>query len=214
MRLAVLAALGFGACALAAPAAAHPHVWVAVKSAILFDGEGRVSGVRHAWVFDEMYSAYVTTGLGKDGKPPTREDLAPIAKTNAEQLKEFDYFTFAKSGGTKLPFGMATDYWLEARDDKSVVLHFTVPLEKPLKLVKPLSMQVYDPSYFISLEFEKGKAVALENAPPGCSESLLGAGPLTPEDEKAKAQSLADGLAPQTEGLALKLASRVIVACP
>ena len=214
MRFAAVCALAMGLGAFSVPAAAHPHVWVAVKSVVLFDGEGRVSGVRHSWVFDEMYSAYVTTGLGKDGKPPTREALAPIAKTNAEQLKEFDYFTFAKSGGTKLAFGAATDYWLEARDDKSVALHFTLPLEKPLKLVKPLSLQVYDPSYFISLEFEKTEAVKLENAPGGCSQSLFGANPLSAEDEKARQQSLADGLAPQTEGLALKLASRVTVACP
>jgi len=207
-----MAALGLWA--LAGPAAAHPHVWVAVKSDILFDGEGRVSGVRHAWAFDDMYSAYVTMGLGTDGKPPTREELQPIAKTNAEQLAGFDYFTFAKSGGAKLGFAPAKDYWMEAREDKVAVLHFTLPLEKPLKLTKPFSLQVYDPSYFISLEFEKAGAVKLENAPGGCSQSLSGAGPLSAEDEKARQQSLADGLAPRSEGLALKLAARVIVACP
>lgn len=214
MRLFPIVAAAFGICLAAAPALAHPHVWVAVKSDILFDGEGRVAGVRHAWAFDDMYSAYVTMGLGKDGKPPTREELAPIAKINAEQLKEFDYFTFAKSGGSKLAFGAATDYWLEAREDKIAVLHFTLPLEKPLKLTKPLSVQVYDPTYFISLEFEKADAVKLEKAPAGCSQSLTGAGPLNEADEKARKQSLADGLAPQSEGLALKLASRLIVACP
>jgi ABC-type uncharacterized transport system substrate-binding protein len=214
MRILALATMALTLALGAAQALAHPHVWVAVRSDVLFDGEGRVAGVRHAWAFDDMYSAYVTMGLGKDGKPPTREELAPIARTNAEQLKDFDYFTFAKSGGTKLAFGAATDYWLEARDDKVAVLHFTLPLEKPLKLSKPFSLQVYDPSYFISLEFEKTDAVKLENAPAGCSQSLSGAGPLSAEDEKARQQSLADGLAPQAPGLALKLAARVIVACP
>lgn len=214
MRIFSVMAAMLGLCLCAGAARAHPHVWVAVKSAVLFDADGRVTGVRHAWAFDDMYSAYVTMGLGKDGKPPTREELQPVAKINAEQLAGFDYFTFAKSGGAKLAFGAATDYWLEAREDKIVVLHFTLPLDKPLKLAKPLSLQVYDPSYFISLEFEKTDAVKLENAPGGCSQSLLGAGPLSAGDEKARQQSLADGLAPQSEGLALKLAARVTVACP
>ena len=72
MRIFSIVAAALGLSLLAGAAQAHPHVWVAVKSAVLFDGEGRVSGVRHAWAFDDMYSAYVTMGLGKDGKPPTR----------------------------------------------------------------------------------------------------------------------------------------------
>ena len=40
----------------AAPAAAHPHVWVTVETTINYDN-GTVTGFTHKWTFDEMYAA-------------------------------------------------------------------------------------------------------------------------------------------------------------
>jgi ABC-type uncharacterized transport system substrate-binding protein len=37
-------------------ASAHPHVWVTVKSTVLFGPDGSAIGVRHTWAFDDMYS--------------------------------------------------------------------------------------------------------------------------------------------------------------
>jgi len=33
-------------------AQAHPHVWVAVRSEIVFGDDGQILGLRHAWEFD------------------------------------------------------------------------------------------------------------------------------------------------------------------
>ena len=55
-------------------ASAHPHVWVAVKSEVLFGADGKITGIRHAWTFDEMYSAFATQGFGTDGKPCLHRD--------------------------------------------------------------------------------------------------------------------------------------------
>src|SRR5690606_28911769 len=41
-----------------APAQAHPHVWVTMQSTILYGTDGKVTGVRHAWSFDDMFSAF------------------------------------------------------------------------------------------------------------------------------------------------------------
>ena len=72
-----LAALGMG---LASPALAHPHVWVTAKAEVVFAPDGKVTGVRHHWTFDEAYTAYVTQGLDKnnDGKlsPEELQELA------------------------------------------------------------------------------------------------------------------------------------------
>lgn len=103
---------------------AHPHVWVAVQSEVVFGNDGRIVGVRHSWEFDEMYSAFATQGLGKNGAPPTKEELAPLAKTNIESLAEFDYFTFAKQNNEKPAFKPPQDVTLEVNERKSVVMHF------------------------------------------------------------------------------------------
>src|SRR3954454_11315406 len=88
---------------VAGPALAHPHVWVTAKAELVYGGDGKIAAIRHRWTFDPGYSAYVTQGLGKDGKP-TPDDLQGLAKENADSLAEFGYFTDMKAGGAKKAF--------------------------------------------------------------------------------------------------------------
>lgn len=196
-----------------APAAAHPHVWVAARATVQFDKDGRIVGIRHAWAFDEMYSAFATQGLGKGGKAPTREDLQPLAKTNVESLSEFDYFTYAKESGRKLAFDAPVEYWLEADDKKVVTLHFTLPLKQPVAAQKPFSFQVYDPTYFVAFGFEKKDPIAMSAAPSGCSVSVMEPAPLLAAESKRLSAAASENFSPG-EDMSARLASRVVVACP
>ena len=211
--LTATAGVAFGAATSVNPAAAHPHVWVDATSTVLFDRTGLVSGIRNDWVFDEMYSAFAVQGLEKDGKLASRADLAALAKTNVESLADFGYFTFAKAGGHKVPFAKPIDYFLEERPDKRVVLHFTLPLAEPVKTGRAMSVQIYDPTYFVDFELSANDPVALRDAPAGCSTSVLGANPLVLADGKQLAKAFDTGLTP-SDDFALKMASRIIVACP
>ena len=211
--LTAMAGVAAGATTLASPAAAHPHVWVDATSTVLFDRAGLVSGIRNDWVFDEMYSAFAVQGLEKDGRLASRGDLASLAKTNVESLADFDYFTFAKAGGHKVRFAKPVDYFLEERADKRVVLHFTLPLAEPVKTGRAMSVQIYDPTYFVDFELSANDPVALRDAPAGCSKSVLGANPLILADGKQLAKAFDTGLTP-SDDFALKMASRIIVACP
>lgn len=162
-----------GACAgllsslLMTGADAHPHVWVTFHSEILYAPDGSITGVRHAWKFDDMFSAYALQGIhhAKKGQY-TREELASLAQLNVNSLKEYDYFTFARGDGKKLKFTDATDYWLEYANP-SLVLHFTLPLKSPAT-AKALQVEVYDPTIFVDFEFAKDKPVSLDGAPPQC----------------------------------------------
>ncbi|MGH6853350.1 MAG: DUF1007 family protein [Methylocella sp.] len=194
-------------------AAAHPHVWVTARAQVVFDANGKIDAIRHAWTFDEMYSAYVTEGQGKNGQLLTKEDLAPLAKTNVESLSEFDYFTYAKEASQKVEFGAPTNYSLEQQPDKLVVLRFTLPLKTPASASKAFSFQVYDPTYFVDFEMDKQDPVSMAGAPKGCSVNVLGANPLETADAKKLSESFFSGLSPGFN-FGVKLASRVIVACP
>jgi ABC-type uncharacterized transport system substrate-binding protein len=198
---------------LAGGASAHPHVWVAVRSEVVFGPDGKILGVRHAWEFDEMYSAFAVQGLGKNGKPPTREELAPLAKTNVESLAEFEFFTFAKQGGAKLKFKEPIDVTLDADEKKIVTLRFLLPLETPVAAQKPFSFQVYDPTYFVSFEFEKENPVTLSKAPSGCSLSAVEPKPLMADENKKLSEAFFQNFSPGAD-FGIKLATRVIVACP
>jgi ABC-type uncharacterized transport system substrate-binding protein len=119
-----------GALLFAPVAQAHPHVWVTIKADLVFGQDGKVTAVRHAWTFDEMFSAFATQGLDKnnDGKL-SREELAELAEVNVTSLEEFNYFSVAKSGGKDVTFDKPVDYWLEADKDNVLTLHFTLPLK-------------------------------------------------------------------------------------
>jgi ABC-type uncharacterized transport system substrate-binding protein len=199
--------------AAVAGAQAHPHVWVAVRSELVFAPDGKISGVKHAWEFDEMYSAFAIQGRGKNGKPPTREDLAPVAATFVETLPEFDYFTFAKQNGAKAEFKSPQDVSLEANEKNIVTLRFFLPLATPASAKKPFSFQVYDPTYYVSFGFEKKDPVTMAKAPTGCSVSLVEPAPLVATDNQKLSEAFFQNMSPGAD-FGVKLATRAIVACP
>jgi ABC-type uncharacterized transport system substrate-binding protein len=145
-------------------AEAHPHVWVTFHSEVLYAADGTMTGIRHAWTFDDMFSAYALQGIAHAKKGQyTRDELASLAQTNAESLKEYSYFTYARADGKKLKFSDPVDYWLEYKN-ATLTLHFTLPL-KAVASAKSVQIEIYDPSIFVDFEFAKGTPVSLSGAP-------------------------------------------------
>ncbi|WGD50059.1 DUF1007 family protein [Bradyrhizobium sp. CB1650] len=145
-------------------AVAHPHVWVTFHSEVLYAADGTMTGVRHAWTFDDMFSAYALQGISHAKKGQyTREELAPLAQTNVESLKEYAYFTYARTDSKKLKFADPVDYWLEYKN-AALTLHFTLPLKAGAS-AKAVQIEVYDPTIFVDFEFAKDKPVSLSGAP-------------------------------------------------
>lgn len=194
-------------------AQAHPHVFVTATEEVLFGPDGRVSGVRHAWKFDDMYSAFITQGLGTPGQVLTREQLQPLAKTNVESLAEFGYFTVVKSSGQRSDFGEPVDYWSEEGQDKLVTLHFTLPLKQPASAGRALTLSVYDPTYFVAFGMADKDPVTLQGAPSGCSASVFKPKALDPSDTQKLNESFFTNLSPGAD-FGIKLAEKAIVACP
>jgi ABC-type uncharacterized transport system substrate-binding protein len=151
------------------PALAHPHVWVTVKSAVVYAPDGTITGIRHSWTFDDMFSAFATQGLDQKQKGVfTREELQPLAKVNVDSLKEYDYFTYAKANGKDAPFVDPTEYHLEFDSKEAVLtLHFLLPLKTPVN-AQALDLEIYDPTYFVDFALAKKDPVALAGAPSTC----------------------------------------------
>jgi ABC-type uncharacterized transport system substrate-binding protein len=164
----------FAVCALlaplfaAAPAGAHPHVWVDAKAEIVFDSSGNVTGIRHIWQFDKEFTSYATLNLDKnnDGKL-SMDELQPLADTNMDALKEYDFFTYFYVGTKKLAFAKPTEYWLDFHGGR-LTLFYTLPLQKPAA-VKDAMIEIGDPEYFVAISFVKGQEVKLDGAPKGCT---------------------------------------------
>ncbi len=199
--------------AFTAPARAHPHVWVTMKSEVVYAADGTATGIRHAWSFDDMFSAFATQGLeSKEKGKFSREELAPLAKVNIESLKDYDYFTYAMADGKKADMSdPLPDYWLDYAD-QVLTLHFTVPFKTPVK-AKLLKVDIYDPTIFVDFAFDKKSPVQLVGAPGGCKLDVA----LPREMTFAEGKKLADIPADQpntTMAFGAEFANKILVNCP
>lgn len=197
---------------VAVPAWAHPHVWVTMRTELVYAPDGKITGIRHAWSFDDMFSTFATQGLeSKEKGKFTREELAPLAKVNVESLKEFDYFTYATADGKKAELAEpAPDYWLDYANEV-LTLNFTLPFKKPVS-VKELKVEIYDPTIFVDFSFAKEKPAQLVGAPK-CKLDVV----LPREMSFAEGKKLSEIPADQpntTMAWGAQFASRLLVHCP
>jgi ABC-type uncharacterized transport system substrate-binding protein len=171
LRIGLLALAGL--CASAGAAFAHPHVFITMVSELVYDTDGSIKAIKHAWTFDDMFSVFATQGIEAKKKGEfTREELMPLAKTNVESLKDFDYFTLGKANEKKVDFAdPPADYYVEFKNDL-LTLYFTLPLKSPVK-AKELAIEVYDPSYFVDFSFADKDPVKAVGMPAQCKVSTL-----------------------------------------
>jgi ABC-type uncharacterized transport system substrate-binding protein len=210
LSAASLAALAASLAGFASPALAHPHVWVTAKAEIVF-ADGRVTGIRHLWTFDEAYTAYVTQGLDRDNDGKlTPEELQPLADENTNSLEEFGYFTTVKVNGRKQAFDPPREPRM-VMEKSQVAMSYFLPLKVPASASGAVAMEIDDPTFFVYFSLAEGRdSIALANAPQGCVTSIA----------KAKALDTAMQQILQAEGaLPLSLSSaqyanKAIVACP
>jgi len=200
-----------GSMTLAAnPAQAHPHVWITATSELIYAPDGSVTGVRHAWTFDDMFTTYALQGIETKTKGAySREELTPLAQTNVESLKEFAYFTFAKADGKKEKFVDPVDYYLEYKDS-ALTLHFTLPLRAPVK-PKELVVEVFDPSFFIDFTLADKNPIKLVGAPATCQMKFE-----RPNDGSAGAQKIGEQnfLSGANANYGAMFANKITVDCP
>jgi ABC-type uncharacterized transport system substrate-binding protein len=207
-RLLALLALAGGMELGATAAQAHPHVWITASSELIYAADGSITGVRHAWTFDDMFSTYALQGIETKTKGVySREELAPLAKDNVENLKEFGFFTFAKADGKKEKFQEPVDYFLEFKDS-ALTLHFTLPLKAPVK-PKQLALDVFDPSFFIDFKFADGDPVKLVGAPTACQLKVQRPGEA--DVKKLTEEMVASG---DNANYGAIYANKILVSCP
>jgi ABC-type uncharacterized transport system substrate-binding protein len=207
-RLLGLLLLAFALGATAAQA--HPHVWITASSELIYAPDGSISGVRHAWTFDDMFSTYALQGIETKTKGVySREELASLAQTNVESLKEFGFFTFAKADGKKEKFQEPVDYFLEYKD-AALTLHFILPLKTPVK-PKQLVVEVFDPAFFIDFKYADKNPITLVGAPASCQIKFQ-----RPNDGTAYAQQLGEQnfLDGANSNYGMMFANKITVDCP
>jgi len=206
----LLALLLLGGALGAKQAQAHPHVWITASSELLYAADGTITGVRHAWTFDDMFSTYALQGIETKKKGVySREELGSLAQTNVESLKEYGFFTFARADGKKEKFEEPVDYYLEYKDT-ALTLYFTLPLKTPVK-PKELVLEVFDPAFFIDFTLAEKNPIKLVGAPAACQMKFE-----RPNDGSAGAQKIGEQnfLSGANSNYGATFANKITVDCP
>ncbi len=190
-------------------AAAHPHVWVTMRSALVF-ADGKLTAVRQAWTFDDAFTAFALQGLDRKADGSYGDDvLKPLAEVNVSSLKEYGYFSTGKTATAKFGFKDPVDYYLTFKDDL-LTLHFTLPLAKPMPAKGLLTVEVNDPTVFISFSFAETDPLKVEGAPANCAPEVIS--PQAPQ-AGALSESFFNSLT-ATSTYGAQFAEKAVVKCP
>jgi len=153
------------------PAHAHPHVWIISHTDVVFDDKGQITAINVEWEFDEFYSMTAVEGLDTNGNGTYEpEELRPLASENIRALKDFSYFTKINAGSEEVPLSEVTEFHSTFKDSR-MTLYFQVPLAVALDPRKTeVNYKVYDPSFYIAIEYASKDAVSAIGAiPKGCT---------------------------------------------
>ncbi len=156
-------------------AAAHPHIWSNAVAHFLYGPDGSVTGVAQTWIFDPGYSSFATENLdtNHDGKL-SAEELQGLVDANMNDLAAYHYFTSFFVQDRLLELKGVDDARGSMAADGRFTLSFNAMLQQP---VNPgdssVSLKVYDPSFFIDMEYLSDETLAANaDAPKGCHVAL------------------------------------------
>lgn len=144
----------------AAPATAHPHVWIDNVTTLIFEN-GKITGLRIKWTFDELFGSGVIKDFDKDDNGAfDKEETAVVHKEAFSSLAEYEYFANVFVGGKKLKITEARDFKPSVSKGGQLVYEFTVVLPAPVDPKAPgLKIGIYDPSFYIYVGPDKDDPV-------------------------------------------------------
>lgn len=147
-------------CALPSLANAHPHVWVKMRTDVVFTDDGKISGIDLEWSFDDAYAQQALDGMDANGDGEySQDELKPLTAENISSLREYDYFNVMWGNGEVLKSAAPIDAG-QIYSNKKLQLHFTVPLAKPYDpRTGEFKVKIFDPEFFIAFDYENDSPV-------------------------------------------------------
>ena len=193
-RWAASAAFLSALAAAAAPASAHPHVWIEMRSDLVFDDQGQITAMNLMWTFDDGYAQMAIDGLDTNGDGVySTSELEPLTKENIASLKDYGYFTVMRFDGQKQALGEVTEFGQIYSNDK-LQLHMRVPLKTPVDPTKgEFVAKVYDPDFFIAMDYAKDEPVTAIGAMPKNCAIVVKPVPTDAEIEQTRAMLATKG---------------------
>ncbi len=154
---------------------AHPHMWVEMRSYVVFDANGLITAIDLEWTFDDAYARMALEGLDTNGDGVySQTELEPLTTGNMASLKDYNYFVVPRVNGEIAGVKEPLEYGHIYSNDK-LTLHFNLPLTNPVDPRKSEFLyKVYDPEFFIAMEYASIDSVGVVGTlPKGCALKLV-----------------------------------------
>lgn len=135
----------------AAPAPAHPHVFVDATPTLVIGKDG-LSGIRHHWLFDDMFTAALLSDLGltpADLKTPKGQEA--IRDGGFANLKNVGYFTIVQVDGQRLKPGQTSDFHASVSGDNRLIYDFFLALDIPVQHPATIRITICDREYYADM---------------------------------------------------------------
>ncbi len=165
----------------AAPAAAHPHVFVDATVEVLTEA-GAVTGVRLLWTYDDFFSLMLTEDLGIDTDGDlvlTDAEAGALEASVTEWPPDFAGDLLISSGDHDLPLAPRADHGVTFSEGRIIEAHRR-PLATPAPaMTSSVSIEVFDPNYYVAYTVT-GVTVTGD---PSCQATLVRADPVAAQAE-------------------------------
>lgn len=134
-------------------AQAHPHVFAEANLELLSNDNGGLEEIRHVWRFDEFFSASVLIDFDANSNLKLDpEELKEIGDVVHKSLAEFGYYTELVVNGQSVAMA-APDMIIADYVDDQLLMFFAMSPAHPLKLEGKVSVGVFDPTFYASIDF-------------------------------------------------------------
>lgn len=156
--------LPFSLFLLAQPVSAHPHVFIAQDTKIVFDQKG-LAGFKIYWAFDEMFSVMIAEDFDKDKNGTLGEQEVAVIKEKAfGYIAPHNYYIHIKIEGNPFAVKFITDFNATLNKGK-LSYEFFIPCHvTAAKNPKNIVLSPYDPEYYSDIYFPNDKRMLIENA--------------------------------------------------
>lgn len=135
----------------AAPAGAHPHVFIDAGVEFRFDDQGRLAALRVVWVYDDLTSLMILSDRGFDGDGDgslTPEETRRLSGFDMQWDEGFAGDSFLMEGDSPRTLGRPEGWTAEVRSGRIITTHLRA-LDPPVSAgAAPVVVQIYDPGYY------------------------------------------------------------------
>ncbi len=193
---------------------AHPHSWIDMKADMILDEQGRLTAIRQHWAFDTYFSMVtLADALNEHGDKQT--GLKKLADEFIHNLTEFHYFSELTVDGTEIELPRPSSYRLIEKtgaEQPILALEMRFDMTRPLVIEdKNLAWSVFDPTYYIAMNYSKISNVSIEGEK--AARCQLNLDLPSPSFELIEYAQNLDRSRKDTDGLGVNFAEKIRIAC-